>query len=263
MTNRKIILLTFDLEEFDLPLEFGIVISKERQLEIALEGLRTLLHFLKETEVKVTFFTTAYFATQFPEIIKEMSKSHEIASHMYSHSGNDVTHVQSSRTELSRLTNQSVAGFRMPRFAPMSLTEIKKAGYRYDSSINPTFIPNRYNNFFKPRKIHIDPNTGLAIVPMSVTPIFRFPLFWLSFKNINYYFYLFLCKWCLWSDDYLHLYFHPWEFANLNEWEIPNYIKSPSGNQLTNLLRRLITDLKKKYDFSTIASYLDSIKKIR
>ena len=259
MTSRKTILLTFDLEEFDLPLEFGITISKEHQLKIALEGLRALLHLLKETEVSVTFFTTAYFASQFPEIIKEMSRSHEIASHMYFHSDNNVDHVQTSRTELSKIANQSIVGFRMPRFASMSLTEVKRAGYSYDSSMNPTFIPNRYNNFFRPRIIHRDPSTGLVILPMSVTPIFRFPLFWLSFKNINYYFYLFLCKWCLWNDGYLHLYFHPWEFANLNQLKIPNYIKNPSGNQLTNLLRRLIADLKKKHDFSTIASYLDSI----
>jgi peptidoglycan/xylan/chitin deacetylase (PgdA/CDA1 family) len=262
LTNKKTILLTFDLEEFDLPQERGIAISKERQLDVALEGLRTVLRLLKETEINVTFFTTAYFASQFPEMIKQMSESHEIASHMYFHSDDDVDHVQTSHTELSRLTNQSIAGFRMPRFASMSLMEVKKAGYQYDSSLNPTFIPNRYNNFFRPRKIHRDPSTELTIVPMSVTPIFRFPLFWLSFKNINYYLYLFMCKWCLWNDDYLHLYFHPWEFANLNEWKIPNYIKSPSGNELINRLQRLITDLKKKHNFSTIISYLRSIKKI-
>ena len=36
----KHILLTFDLEEFDLPLEFGHAISKEQIFEISKKGLK-------------------------------------------------------------------------------------------------------------------------------------------------------------------------------------------------------------------------------
>ena len=41
----KYILLTFDVEEFDLPLEYGQAISLEQQLEIGKKGLDEIADF--------------------------------------------------------------------------------------------------------------------------------------------------------------------------------------------------------------------------
>ncbi len=40
--NQGSILLTFDVEEFDLPIEYGIAISPEEQMTVGKEGIDVL-----------------------------------------------------------------------------------------------------------------------------------------------------------------------------------------------------------------------------
>jgi hypothetical protein len=69
----------------------------------------------------------------------------------------------------------------MPNLKGIDLSLIKAAGYSYDSSINPTSIPGRYNNLFNQRKIYLDIRSNLIEIPVSVSLLIRFPLFWLIF----------------------------------------------------------------------------------
>lgn len=255
---EKQILLTFDLEEFDLPLEFGCPISDEDQINITNNGLQMLTTLLSEYDIPATFFTTAFYAEKNQEIIKWLSATHEIASHAYLHSDFMETDPAESRINLESITGVKIYGFRMPRFRKISLKIIRDAGYRYDSSVNPAYIPGRYNNLFTNRKIHLDYKSNLIEVPVSVSPIIRFPLFWLSFKNIPLPIYLNLCKMTIRTDSYLHLYFHPWEFADLESLNIPRYIKRLSGIAFTERFEKLVMKLGKIASFSTITDFLDS-----
>jgi hypothetical protein len=255
---EKRILLTFDLEEFDLPLEFGCPISDEDQINVTNNGLQRLTTMLSKYNIPATFFTTAFYADKNKELIKSLSANHEIASHSKSHSDFMATDPTDSKVEIERITGKQIYGFRMPHFKSIDLSLIKAAGYNYDSSINPTFIPGRYNNFFAKRKVYLDIRSNLIEIPVSVSPLIRFPLFWLSFKNIPLPIYFLLCKMAMWKDSYLHLYFHPWEFAELEPFNIPGYIKTPSGNSLAERFEKLIVKLRKTGDFSTISGFLDS-----
>jgi hypothetical protein len=250
------ILLTFDLEEFDLPLEFDCPISDTDQINISNNGLERLSILLSKYNIPATFFTTSFYANRNKELIKNLSENHEIASHSKSHSDFNVTDPQDSKLELEEITGKKVYGFRMPHFKEIDLSLIKAAGYSYDSSINPTIIPGRYNNFFAQGKVHYDTRSDLIEIPVSVSPIIRFPLFWLSFKNIPFPVYFYLCKRAIWNDSYLHLCFHPWEFADLESFKIPGYIKTLSGNSLSERFEKLIVELMKMGDFSTISGFL-------
>ncbi len=255
--NRKI-LLTFDLEEFDLPEEYGVAISKEKQLAVSARGLENLLGVLRAQKVNATFFTTAYYAENNPQQMRELvAEGHEIASHLYYHSDYDPKHLQKSREKLRKITGQEISGFRSPRLRHMDPKLIKAAGYHYHSSLNPTYLPGRYNNLNKPRTLFRDVENELLVLPFSVSPVIRFPLFWLSFKNLNPQFYLTLCRQALRKDGYLHLYFHPWEFTALDEFSIPRYIKNRSGEKLTSQLDQLIQRMKSGGEFETISRFLE------
>jgi len=257
--NRKI-LLTFDLEEFDLPIEYNILITKEKQLKVTNEGLNALLTILEKYSIIATFFTTAYYAENNPKIIKNIIKSgHELGSHLYYHSNYNPTHILTSKQKLEKISGTKIYGIRSPRLRPLSIEAIKDAGYIYNSSLNPTFIPGRYNNFNKPRRLF--KNNNIFIMPFSVSTIFRFPLFWLSFKNIPLKVYLFLCKKAIKKDGELHLYFHPWEFADLSNFDIPIYIKKISGKKMVNKFELFIQIIKDIGDFTTIYQFInESIK---
>jgi peptidoglycan/xylan/chitin deacetylase (PgdA/CDA1 family) len=252
---RKI-LLTFDVEEFDLPLEYGISISKEEQMVTGKRGLDALTEILEDKEIACTLFTTANFALKFPSEIASLSAKHEIASHTFFHSSFEEKDLKESRQALENIIFKKVTGLRMPRMKQISAEWVKQAGYEYDSSLNPTWLPGRYNHLSKPRKLYSE--SGIFRVPVSVSANLRIPLFWLAFKNFPYSYFKIIALQTLRKDGYLSLYFHPWEFTDLSKYKIPAITKRKSGIQLVNQLKRLIADFKEEGEFITMNSFLET-----
>lgn len=253
------ILLSFDIEEFDMPFEYGVDIPFEKQLEVSADGTLAILKILDEQGVKATFYCTANFAVNRPEIIRQIvDKGHEVASHGYFHSDFEIKHLEESKNTLEEITGTTVNGYRMARMMPVSEQEIARAGYKYNSSINPTFLPGRYNNFGKPRTYFYD--GGVLQLPASVSPIVRFPLFWLSFHNLPLCIYRSLCKRAINKDKYLNIYFHPWEFQKIDTYKFPFYVTRNTGEKMTERLTRFICWAKTKgYSFVTTSQFIEKI----
>lgn len=257
------VLLSFDIEEFDMPFEYNRDISFEEQMAISIKGTNTILDVLEKHQVKATFFSTATFAINAPKVIERIIASgHEIASHNYFHTDFEIQHLKESKDKLEELTGTEVIGFRMPRMYPVDEKEVKKAGYVYNSSINPTYLPGRYNNFNKPRTFFYQ--DSVLQIPASVSPVFRFPLFWLSFHNLPMWIYKLLAHWTYKKDNYLNIYLHPWEFTDLNQPEkfnFPGYVVRNSGQSLVDRLDDFIVFLKaKNYPFGTFKQFIATIK---
>lgn len=253
MNNKKIILLSFDVEEFDMPLEYGQKLPLDSQLKSGYEGLLKVKNLLSEANITATLFTTANFARHFPSVVKELSIKHEIASHTYYHSVFRSEHLRESKLRLEKIIGKEVTGLRMPRMKIMPAYEIAEAGYTYDASINPVWLPGRYNNMNRPREIFLE--GSLVRIPASVTSILRIPLFWLSFKNISYPIYRKLVLTALRRDGYVSLYFHPWEFIDLSKFKMPAYSKRPCGEILFKRLIKLLSDLKNEGEFETMGKF--------
>ncbi|MGI9138006.1 MAG: polysaccharide deacetylase family protein [Sediminibacterium sp.] len=251
--NPKI-LLSFDVEEFDMPLEYNFSIKTETQMEVGKKGLDNLLPLLNEDDYKATLFTTANFANHYAQTIRLLSEKHEIASHTFFHANFTLDHLLSSRQRLSDIIKKPVTGLRMPRMQKVPVNNIKDAGYNYDASIHPTWLPGRYNNLNLPRTLYKE--QGLIRVPASVTQNFRIPLFWLSFKNFPYNMYLKLALQTLKKDGYLSLYFHPWEFTNINDFGLPAYTRRGSDHELLDKLYQLLYDLKIRAEFVTMQDFI-------
>ena len=91
------ILLSFDIEEFDVPKEHQVDISMEEQIKVSVEGTTRILDCLERNQVKATFFCTANFALHAPDIIKRIQEGgHEIASHGFYHWTFEVEKVEGS-----------------------------------------------------------------------------------------------------------------------------------------------------------------------
>lgn len=247
----KNILLSFDVEEFDMPLEYGQVISLSEQMDIGYEGLEAIAPILHE--VQSTLFTTAYFADHFPAKIISLSETHEIASHTYYHSSFAKNNLLRSKIRLEEITKKEIYGLRMPRMNATSAETVLEAGYMYDASIHPTWLPGRYNNWHLSRLPYTDHN--LFRIPASVTPKWRIPLFWLSFKCFPYSLYRDYAIRTLEKDGHLSLYFHPWEFTDLSNSKLPSYTRRICGDRLVERLVKLIFDLSKYGTFTTMASF--------
>ncbi len=243
--ERSFVMLTFDLEEFDIPEEYGQKVSEQDQMQVTLGGLRGLLSVLDKHNIRATFFTTGHFAAENPQLVRALAAKHEIASHALLHSPMHIfreSDIEHSRKILESVSGQPVKGFRMPRLKPFDKGALLRLGLRYDSSLNPTWLPGRYNLLSE------DPlpsrKNGLIELPCSTVPWLRFPLFWLSFKNLPLSLYAWLCRFTLHRRGNLMLYFHPWEFADLSGYQLPLYVKRRDGEKLLRRLDRLIHELK-------------------
>jgi hypothetical protein len=65
------------------------------------------------------------------------------------------------------------------------------------------------------------------------------------------------------KDKYLNVYFHPWEFTNLNDKErfnFPSYVSKNSGNKMSERMDDFISSMKSKsYIFGTFSEFLLTI----
>jgi peptidoglycan/xylan/chitin deacetylase (PgdA/CDA1 family) len=254
MYKKQFLLLSFDVEEFDMPLEYGQIISEQEQLQVGYNGLEVLMNVIDAFSIEASFFTTANFAQHFPAAIRTISIKHEIGSHTFYHSRFNTEDLIASKKKLEEIISKPVYGLRMPRMREVEMRDVMHARYLYDSSINPSFIPGRYNNLNLPRRPYYQ--NEILRFPVSVSPVLRIPLFWLSFKNFPYQFYLNLVKRSLKKDGYVCLYFHPWEFIDLSNYKIPGYSKKLAGEKLQERLKKLITDLLPHGEFISIQKYI-------
>lgn len=241
------VLLSFDTEEFDLPREHGVDISIDMSMSVSRYGTECILDTLKCNQIPATFFITGIFAKNAPDLVKRIvNEGHEVACHGVDHFAPQKTDFRESKRIVERTAGIRVYGYRQPRMFPVLNQEIKNAGYLYNSSLNPAFIPGRYMHLDTPRTYFM--KEGVLQIPASVTPILRIPLFWLSNHILPCKLYYWLIKRTLKHDGYFNTYMHPWEFFPLNEhpeWKTQKIIKMNCGKKLQERLDRLIKELKK------------------
>jgi hypothetical protein len=255
-------LISFDVEEFDLPNEYGGRLPLHEQLRVGAEGWERTLDLLDEVGVRATLFVTATIATAHPELLARSAQRHEIASHGWSHSHFEPQDLSKSREVLQKLSGQEVSGFRMARLARVDQGLIALAGYGYNSGENPTWVPGRYNNFFRPRHARVE-ETGrgeIVQIPTAVTPLVRWPLFWLSFKNVPLGVTKVATRWCLGADGVAALYFHPWELCEVGKYRLPRLVAGLDGERYVARMREYLEWLK---DRAACVSYAEHAQQVK
>lgn len=269
------ILLSFDTEEYDVPREHGVQYDTLKEgMEVSRTGTTRILDVLKAENVHATFFCTANFAENAPDIIRRIvDEGHEVAAHGCDHWEPKADDVVNSKQRVEAVlknlgyTDLKVTGYRQPRMFPVSDALIEQEGYLYNSSLNPAFIPGRYMHITEPRTPFFrkvsngvqNYGKGVLEIPASVTPGFRFPLFWLAMHNLPMWIYKAWCRWTWKHDGQFVTYYHPWEFYELKqhpELKMPYIIKNHSGLQLVERLHKLIQTFKaENAEFVTYTDY--------
>ncbi|MBR3180963.1 polysaccharide deacetylase family protein [Candidatus Saccharibacteria bacterium] len=250
------VLLSFDIEEFDFPREKGEDFSLEEGVKVSGEGLLKILDILKKTGVKGTFFVTGNFAKERPELVKRIVREgHEVGAHGVDHFEPKETDVKEAKEILEKVLKgekgfKGVKGWRQPRMMKINYKELVRQGYFYDSSVNPAFIPGRYNNFKVKREVYWalekeGKQGGILEIPASVATGARIPMFWLALHLFPFKMYSALAKNVLKKEKYFTTYFHPWEFTDLSRFPVvPGYIRHNSGEKLEKRLFELIRELE-------------------
>jgi len=192
-------------------------------------------------------------------IARIKGEGHEVACHGVDHWRPQASDVERSKEIVERVAGVRVRGYRQPRMFAVSDEAIERAGYSYNSSLNPAFIPGKYMHLNAPRTWFW--RGRVMQIPASVTPWVRFPLFWLALHNLPFWLYLWMARRVIRKDGYLVTYFHPWEFYPLREH--PEYktlwiVRRNSGDALERRLDRLIKRLSADgQEFITFSEFVD------
>lgn len=225
--------LSFDVEDWFQVENLKSAIERVQwdNLELRVEAnTQRILKVLREHNTKATFFILGWVAERCPKLVQEIvMDGHEVASHGYAHRlvyemtpdefREDVTR---SKMVLEKLINKAVTGYRAPSFSITpdtlwALDILKDAGYRYDSSIFPVSIHDRYGFTGSDTKPYRWEN-GLLEVPLAVYKIGKFALPVAGggyFRLLPFLYFRKLLSRINSQQQAFTFYLHPWEFDPL------------------------------------------------
>jgi polysaccharide deacetylase family protein (PEP-CTERM system associated) len=185
-----------------------------------------LLDLLAAADVRATFFVLGWVAERCPDLVRDIaSAGHEVASHGWSHTpvwrlseAAFADEVSRSRVLLEELSGQAVIGYRAPTFSITTSTlwaldVLRRAGYRYDSSIFPVHH-DRYGIPDAPTAVHRGAG-GMWEVPLAVLELggARLPVAGGGYFRL---YPLWLTRWAIRRLERAGrpavVYLHPWEF---------------------------------------------------
>lgn len=244
----KPLLITYDVEEFDWRLGGGRRLPTAGQIGITAKGLRKLLPIHEQHRVRATFFVTGAFAAAEPELVAETAQAgHEVAVHGLEHRDDyanlepavAIERLKRARQLVEAASGQEAVGMRTPRLRSCLAFVVRDAGFSYDASPHPTWIPGRYFGLhFRRTPWHKD---GITKIPISVLPIVRMPVSWMWFQFAGPRLGLLGARLALLRAPYLHLYFHPWEAVSLRPFGALPPFSYRTGEVFLEALDRLLT----------------------
>lgn len=148
-SKEPTIVISFD-EEFPVGIGFPDSFTEAQKLaftpnEIQWEkSLNRINEIGIEHNVKFQFNVVGVTAEDNPNIIKNLSKNHDIACHSYSHKRQgDLTptkafsELKRCKEALERILGREIKGNRFPytNYTEQSFKDLKKIGYKWDSSV--------------------------------------------------------------------------------------------------------------------------------
>ena len=256
----KRLLLTFDVEEFDWPVERGHALDAVVQMDVTSRGLDLVLPLLAKHRARATFFVTATYARAQPERVRALAEAgHEVASHGLGHQDDygrmDESEARARLTEARRVvedtTGGPVYGIRTPHLLPCPPARLLEAGFSYDASAHPTWVPSRYNGLRRPRVPWFE--DGLLRIPISVLPAIRLPVSFLWYRAAGPRLGPIAARLAATGCPYLHLYFHPWEAVDVRPFGIPSWLAVRTGAPFLGALDRLLAGSESRFQAATLA----------
>jgi peptidoglycan/xylan/chitin deacetylase (PgdA/CDA1 family) len=202
----KFVGLSADVDGWDTCLDFyGIKVSPEtadREVSSGV-GITRLVSLFSRNRVKGTFFIVGNTAKRFKKEVRSIGRAgHEIGCHSMSHKNlvskskpeikKELVGCMNVVGRITRKRKKNFVGFRAPAFGISNgvLDVLEELNFKYDSSVNPTYIPGEYGLPFSPigpyvpKKSDIrkkgkngdEASRNLIELPVAVNPVVPIPL---------------------------------------------------------------------------------------
>ena len=133
--------------------------------------------------VKITAFIVGQLLDEHPEMIERLSELDvEFELHSYSHRSdppiNPPSEIERAVAAYHRYFGRSPQGYRAPygRITDGEVRMLYEQGFRYDSSIFPSYRLGMYNNLRQPMTPYYHKHVPLLEIPVSAVPFVRLPV---------------------------------------------------------------------------------------
>jgi peptidoglycan/xylan/chitin deacetylase (PgdA/CDA1 family) len=174
--QKKMVCLTLDLEQ-----DYGDLLEKPTYE--GLEHIPELVTFFKEENIPLTCFVQGSIFETHPESINLLKALDiELELHAYSHSSKNIDtdlDVLKGKEAFYKFVGTNPIGYRSPLgiINDVDYYTLANNGFKYDSSIFPSFRLGVFNNISKPTNPYIVNGTNIMEFPIGVfSKAIRIPL---------------------------------------------------------------------------------------
>jgi len=177
MIDSKFFCLTLDLENdwyFDSP----------GYDHLTLDYIDNFIRLIQELNVPITTFVVGKTLEKHPEVVQRLTEELDAEFHLHSYQ-HDMSKNYNFRKELRRgkraFKNQfgfEPWGYRAPQgnIEPEELRTLESEGFRFDSSVFPSYRPGKYNHLSEPMEPYYPNEDGsLLEIPIGAFPGIRIP----------------------------------------------------------------------------------------
>ena len=146
------------------------------------EKIEKLLSLLASLDIKITVFAVGEILDSYPDIIRIFEKYNcEFEPHSHSHNfsrPDSESEISRCREAYFNYFKRYPSGYRAPRgmISEIGIKLLEKHGFKYDSSIIPSYFPNPFKYLLKKRQAHYCDNSGIMEIPFTVVTPFRLTL---------------------------------------------------------------------------------------
>lgn len=175
--SRRLFCMTLDLEA-----DFSGALQDEYSLFQRPERIGQLLDLLQEMGVKLSAFVVGELLEKFPEVIEQFERrAAEFHCHSYSHdpaATDSEEEIRLCRDAHMRRFEAPPLGYRAPdgRISPEGIRNLEKHGFKFDSSIFPSYYPNPFKYLFRRSSVHRVKDTNMVEIPNTPVSALRIML---------------------------------------------------------------------------------------
>jgi len=175
--SRRLFCMTLDLEA-----DFSGALQNEYALFRRPERVELLLERLQEKDVRLSVFVVGELLEKFPEVIGLFERyGAEFHCHSYSHdpaATDSEDEIRRCHDAFVRHFGRPPMGYRAPdgKISPDGIRNLEKQGFRFDSSVFPSYYPNPFKYLFRRASVHQVRDTGMVEIPNTPVSALRIML---------------------------------------------------------------------------------------
>jgi len=231
------ILLTFNILNNKTHIKKQGHFEAEEILKITENNTSSILRILESQNILATFFIEISMISKLQPLIKKIvAKGHEIS---FYNDNSTLQEIELAKNTAEELIEKRVRGVRQKEVL-IPVKDLKNLEFNYISNIENAEILFPFKRL--KRGTEIIEESGVSIIPESISPYSQLPYNDFIFQILPLEFYKNMVRETLKKEDFVSIYLDSWQFTDFDKFpfKIPFYRKYNSGRKMEDKLQSFL-----------------------